>query len=202
MLGKTFNAAPVSGLVLIKLPGKHAAADRLVKGTGFVPLTEVRRLPAGTQVDARLGSLKLIAAAASSQQIGKTQSGTFRGGLFGLSQSRTGIQKGLTTLTLLEGDFRGAPAYSGCPRTNPDVFASVAVSRRVLQSLHASAHGRFRTRGTYSAATVRGTIWDTTDRCDGTLTVVHRGTVLVQDFRLRKTVAVHAGRSYLAKRRR
>jgi len=30
--------------------------------------------------------------------------------------------------------------------------------------------GRFRTRGRYSSATVRGTDWTVTDRCDGTLT--------------------------------
>ena len=58
--------------------------------------------------------------------------------------------------------------------------------------------GRFRTRGRYSAGTVRGTIWDTIDRCDGTLTIVHRGTVDVTDFRTRKTVAVHAGHQFLA----
>jgi hypothetical protein len=60
-------------------------------------------------------------------------------------------------------------------------------------------HGRFRTRGRYSASTVRGTGWDTSDRCDGTLTVVHRGTVLVSDFARRVTVAVHAGHRYLAR---
>ena len=46
---------------------------------------------------------------------------------------------------------------------------------------------------------VRGTIWDTTDRCDGTLTAVRHGTVYVTDFGRRKTIAVHAGHSYLAK---
>jgi hypothetical protein len=64
--------------------------------------------------------------------------------------------------------------------------------------LHANAQGRFGTRGRYSAATVRGTVWDTVDRCDGTLTVVRRGTVLVTDFVRHVTVAVRAGQSYLA----
>jgi hypothetical protein len=45
---------------------------------------------------------------------------------------------------------------------------------------------------------VRGTEWDTIDRCDGTLTVVHRGTVLVTDFRRKITIPVRAGKSYLA----
>jgi hypothetical protein len=42
-------------------------------------------------------------------------------------------------------------------------------------------------------------VWDTVDRCDGTLTVVHRGTVNVFDFGRRKTIVVHAHHQYLAK---
>ena len=202
-LGKTVNIRPLTGLVFIKLPGPGAASDRgLTKGAGFMPLTEARQLPSGTKVDSRFGSLRLIAAAASSQHIGKTQSVTLSSGLFGLTQARTGINKGLTTFSLLEGDFAGAPSYAGCGHAAADstgVFAHAAISRRILQTLHASGHGRFRTRGRYSAGTVRGTVWDTTDRCDGTLTVVRRGTVAVTDFRLRKTIPVHAGHSYLAR---
>jgi hypothetical protein len=37
------------------------------------------------------------------------------------------------------------------------------------------------------------------DRCDGTLTVVQRDTVAVNDFVRHITVLVHAGHSYLAK---
>jgi hypothetical protein len=44
-------------------------------------------------------------------------------------------------------------------------------------------------------------VWDTIDRCDGTLTIVKRGTVDVTDFRLRKTISVHAGHRYLAKKK-
>ena len=35
-------------------------------------------------------------------------------------------------------------------------------------------------------------------RCDATLTAVHHGTVIVSDFRLQRTVTVHAGERYLA----
>ena len=59
--------------------------------------------------------------------------------------------------------------------------------------------GHFRVHGRYSAGTVLGTVWDTIDGCAGTLTVVHRGTVAVEDFHRHKTVLVHAGHSYLAK---
>jgi hypothetical protein len=65
--------------------------------------------------------------------------------------------------------------------------------------MRSNASGRFRSRGRYSAATVRGTIWDTADRCDGTLTRVRRGVVVVRDFRRHRNITVRAGKSYLAR---
>jgi hypothetical protein len=46
---------------------------------------------------------------------------------------------------------------------------------------------------------VRGTIVTIADRCDGTLTRVQRGVVVVRDFRRRRTIVVRAGQSYLAR---
>ena len=51
-----------------------------------------------------------------------------------------------------------------------------------MRRLWGKGHGRFRTSGHYSAATVRGTKWLMEDRCDGTVTRVVRGTVEVEDF--------------------
>ena len=45
---------------------------------------------------------------------------------------------------------------------------------------------------------MRGTIWVTADRCDGTLTRVKRGSVRVRDFRRRRSIIVRAGKSYFA----
>ena len=55
-------------------------------------------------------------------------------------------------------------------------------------------------KGRYAAATVRGTNWETVDRCDGTLIQVKRGAVAVKDLVKKKTVVVKAGQTYLAKR--
>ena len=49
---------------------------------------------------------------------------------------------------------------------------------------------------------MRGTAWGMIDRCDGTLTRVTRGRVVVRDFRRKRNVTVRAGKSYLAKARR
>lgn len=66
----------------------------------------------------------------------------------------------------------------------------------------ADGTGRFRTIGRYAAASVRGTVWNTIDRCDGTLIVVRKGSVSVRDLVRKRTVVVKAGHSYLAKAQR
>ena len=76
--------------------------------------------------------------------------------------------------------------------------AAKAKSRK----LWGDGKGKFRTRGRYSSATVRGTIWLVQDTCEGTLTRVRQGVVSVRDSARGKTVLVRAGRSYLAKPRR
>ena len=63
-------------------------------------------------------------------------------------------------------------------------------------------HGRFRTRGSNSVATVRGTAWYVEDRCDGTLTRVSKGSVSVRDLHRPRTVVVRTGDSYLARAQR
>ncbi len=68
-----------------------------------------------------------------------------------------------------------------------------------MARLFGNGKGRFRTTGRHSAATVRGTIWLTEERCDGTLTRVTRGIVSVRDFARKKTISVRAGNSYLAR---
>ena len=206
VLGTTAWVRPAGGLVLIRPPRGQSfkaagdgASAALSKGTGFVPLTEQRQIPLGTEIDARHGSTTLATATA----VGKSQLGTFGGGVFVVSQAARGIDKGLTTLSLREGGFPGAPSTAICNRTSYpalDTRAHVAVAPRVLQTLHARERGgHFRTRGRFSAGTVRGTVWDTIERCDGTLTVVHRGIVVVRDTVLGRTITLHAGQRHLAR---
>ena len=79
--------------------------------------------------------------------------------------------------------------------------ARSARKRRPSRQLFSSVHGRFRTRGRNSTATVRGTKWLTKDTCAGTLTRVMEGTVVVQDLRKHKKVVVKSGHQYLARAR-
>jgi CSLREA domain-containing protein len=182
-LGRLFVARVVSGTVTI--------ATR--PGGPFTPLDEATEIPVGSFLNTRRGTVRLTAAVNTA---GKTQSGDFSRGLFQAVQSSRRSARGLTELRLKGSSFRGCRAR-GSGRS-----ASAALSRRTIRRLRANARGSFRTSGRNSSATVRGTIWETIDRCDGTLTKVTRGRVAVRDFRRKKTVIVRAGKSYLAKPRR
>ncbi len=203
VLGVSENAQPVSGTVFIRLASGQ-----------FVRLTGAQQIPSGAVIDARRGTLKLTTAtgggsgaahdAASKGKNGKkpktqTQSGNFGGAIFKVTQARAGATKGLVTLKLLEAAFNGAPSFATCKKHKAGDASAAAASSKVLQLLRASAHGKFRTQGRYSAATVRGTIWTVADRCDGTLTHDVTDSVVVTDFVRHKTIVLHAGQSYLAK---
>ena len=184
VLGQTQNAAPVSGKTFILVNGK------------FVPLTSATKIPSGSTIDALKGTLSLTSATGVGK---KTQTGTFGGAVFKVTQTR-GALKGLTTLTLVNNAFQGAPSFASCTAQSAADGSAAAVSSKVLQLLHAKDnHGKFRTKGRYAAATTRGTVWSIADRCDGTLTHVNQGTVVVNDLVRHKNVTVRAGHSYLAK---
>jgi hypothetical protein len=177
VLAKSVNAKPVSGKVFLLIGGK------------LVPLTEGDQLRSGTVVDTRHGSLQLTTATSKK---GKRQTGTFSGAIFKITQAHSS----LTTLSLVENALSGAPSFASCKTKGAH---AAALSKKQLQLLHSSAKGKFRTKGRYAAATVRGTKWTIADRCDGTLTHDLTDSVVVNDFVRHKTIVLHAGQSYLAK---
>jgi hypothetical protein len=198
VLGQSEDVKPVSGKVFIRNPSGQ-----------FTLLTGASRIPSGTVIDASHGSLTITTALPGSGGAHdaaakgkkptpktKTQSGTFGGAIFKLTQARSG----LATLSIVEGAYQGAPSYATCKAHKATDASTAATSSKTLQLLHASAHGKFRTSGRYSSATVRGTIWTIADRCDGTLTHDVTDSVAVQDFVHHKTIILHAGQSYLARK--
>ena len=208
-LGQTVNLIQTTGIVLVKLPAGKSSYSRAAltplpsKGLGFIPITQARQVPIGSEIDSLRGTLDLVA---SNGQPHHTQMAHLAGGIYTVTQIAKGRDKGLTTFTLKENAFEGAPTYSSCTSKKKSAYGAALpfakqpkLSSLVLQTLRATDnHGKFSTRGRYSAATVRGTDWGVKDRCDGTLTLVHRGTVDVLDFASRRTIAVHAGHSFLA----
>lgn len=181
VLGSTANLSPVSGVAFVRTPAA-TRYRRLVVG---------RTLPVGTSVDARRGKVRVTSV---KYRRGPLQVGDFFAGAFTVRQ---GAGPGaVTEILAVGGDFsdcRFLPAI-GMARQ-----AQVAKPRRRVWG---NGRGRFRTRGRYGAATVRGTVWLTVDRCDGTLFVVRSGVISVFDFALRRTVVVRAGRSYFVRARR
>jgi hypothetical protein len=175
------NVAP-TGTVLVRLPGTNK----------FVPLKSLKTLPLGTELDVKKGSVKLTANDGSS--------GQFFGGTFTLHRgtlskplSRSLKPKPprrifLTSLWLSRENFAVCRKHRGAAKRPP-----------VVGSLWGRGKGRFRTKGRFASAAVRGTYWLVQDRCDGTLVRVRQGVVDVYDIRLRKHVLVRAGKSYLAR---
>jgi hypothetical protein len=195
VLGKSVNVEPVSGKVLVALPGgasasRAAASISLNKGLRFVPLAQARQIPVGSTLQTTAGVARLTTATATRGQL---QFGDFTAGIFKLLQNRR--QRGLTQLDLIDSHKPNVL----CASTGKARVAAKHLSSKTLGRLTGTAHGKFTTRGKYSAATVRGTIWGVTDQCNGTLTKVTRGVVTVRDFVRRKTVTVRAGQQYLAR---
>jgi hypothetical protein len=165
------NAAPISGKVLVREPGSGR----------FVELSATDQLPVGTQVDTTQGTIQLTAARAG----GATDTTQFFDGLFTILQDSP---TALTELRLDGGDFSCLePSSLGWQAT-----------KKPIRRLWGSGKGKYRTRGKYSSATVRGTRWKTEDRCDGTLTLVEEGVVAVHDFVRDADVTLRPGQSYLA----
>jgi hypothetical protein len=94
----------------------------------------------------------------------------------------------------------GLSAPLTCPRRS-----SAGADQRKpprVRRLWGDATGRFRTNGRYAAAAVRGTVWLTEDRCDGTLIRVRTGRVQVTDTVRNRRIIRRSGQSYLARARR
>jgi hypothetical protein len=172
-VGKTVNALLIAGKVRYRLPG----------AASFVALTDPVQVPVGTTFDTTAGRVTIIAAT----ETGTTQNAWFYEGTFTVDQS-TGSQP-VTTLSL-------AGALPSCPKAGGR--AAATTRKRKSRHLWGDGKGRFRTKGRFSAATVRGTRWVVSDRCDGTLTRVVRGSVTVRDRVRDKTVVIRAGQQYLA----
>jgi uncharacterized delta-60 repeat protein len=170
VLGKQGVAKPLRGIVRYRLPGTRR----------FLRLVELTAIPNGTEIDARKGRLLITVLHDASGQLDGAR---FYGGRFVFSQGQG--KTPITTLTLTGGSFKDCmlTAEGSAPAMISSVKGGTGTrSTRRVRKLWGSGRGRFRTRGRYGAATVRGTKWLTLDRCDGTkLRVVH-GKVSVQDL--------------------
>jgi hypothetical protein len=179
-LGATGNLAPVSGKVLVQLPGSST----------FVALTSLAQVPFGSVVDATHGKVTIT----TTGPHGGLQTVTLSEGEFKLAQGRDG----LVSATLFGGDFSVCPTAR--ERSHGARTSAKHTSRKhVVRKLWAEGHGKFATKGNYAVGAVLGTRWLTEDLCEGTLIRVATDRVAVTNLVKHRHVIVKAGHSYLAK---
>jgi hypothetical protein len=132
---------------------------RLRHGTRYTTLSGTQSIKVGSTLDARHGTVELTAAVR-----GHTQTGRFGAGIFRVHQATGSAPVALA--------LAGQPFGPTCQ----------AGSHKVVRRLRATtAGGRWQTVARASTAGVtKAASWITQDRCDGTLTVVRKGTATVR----------------------
>jgi Bacterial Ig-like domain/Bacterial Ig domain len=168
---QTVVIKPISGTIRVRKPGTNE----------FVDLDVTQGIPLGSTIDAKHGRIQL---ASEPKNGGEPQKALFYGGLFKVEQPG-----GVIELTLNE-------PLAPCATAGK---ASAAAKKPKTRKLWGDGSGSFRTKGQYSAATVRGTKWLVQDSCAGTLTEVAHGVVSVTDSVRHKTILLRGGKRYLAR---
>ena len=172
----TFNdevvVEPVRGTVLVCPP----------RSTRCVPLRAGDAIPMGSTIDTKKGEVELTSLPsprwhAADREVLATASSASP------SRRRSPSSRSPRSST--------APAAPAPPQKKPK-------SRK----LWGDGKGKFRTKGRYAAATVRGTKWLVQDACTTTLVRVTQGSVSVRDQVRKRNVIVRKGKSYTARARR
>jgi len=186
---RTVNLLPVRGRVLVRYP----------RSANLVQLREPTQVPVGTSVDTLDGFVDLVS---DRDAKGTPQRATFWNGRFSVDYTRSLVggdpsssraDRPITELTLAR----------ACPRRGKRAHAPGrrpvrSAARRRRRGIFGRGRGRFRTRGSYGAGTVRGTYWYSESTCRFTLFEVYRGVVRVRDFGLKRTLDLRRGQGYLA----
>ena len=204
--GRFATAKLISGEVLVKLPpgatGSAFTAGLRVpfQSSGFVSLKGVAAVPMGSTLDTRKGEVALTAAvngqpARSRKQV--RREARFRAGIFAIRQARKKRRAKRSKRIPPRAELASpAGAEQPCRASGPPKGVAV-------RSLATTAKGVFRTVGGAATATpAKGTsTFITTDRCNGTLTEVGRGSVAVIAKRTGKRTVVRSGRAYIVRAR-
>jgi hypothetical protein len=173
-------AGPVEGRSVEVAVVRGSVEYRVPPSADYVRLAGRATLPLGVVLDTESGAVRLTA-----QVDGAPQSGTFNGGKFSVTQTATGMTELALAGTLTCSRSERASAAQKGKRKK-------AKKKRGLWG--SDSGGSFRTRGNGSVATVRGTVWHTTDTCSGTTVFVREGAVSVWPRRGGKSVLLRAGK--------
>jgi hypothetical protein len=189
----------IAGEVFVKLPaGRSRLGFRgmisAFQETGFLPLKGVASVPIGSTVDTRKGEIGIESALnsyAPSDRRSKRQTARVKTALFTIKQRAR--RRGAARKSSIPMDF----SLLSPPRAEAACVRGPA--KGVVRSMSMTVKGYFRALGGASTATARNATFNTTDRCDGTLTEVGKGRVSLKVKGKRKPVVVRAGRAYLVK---
>lgn len=194
--GETSVVQVLSGEVFVKLPTRtplgFSGLRAPLQAGEFVPLKGSASIPLGAEVDTRKGEVEIDAAAnsfASTDRRAKQQSARMKAAIFRIKQKRA--------------KAKAAAIATDVSLLTPPGATSRCTGRpakgTVVRSISMVVKGYFRALGGASTATAKSATFNTTDRCDGTLTEVGRGSVSLAVKGQKRPVKVKAGRAYLVK---
>jgi len=179
--GRTITVAPLDSRVLIApSTSQPPATDPVLQAQ----LRTANEVPVGSSINASQGTVAIEAVTTTPDGPGTVGRAEVTGGVFTVNQTRAG-----------EPTLRMRPGIRPCQKARASRVPPEARMR-------IRARGRFRTVGGYGRGAGRGTEWAMRERCDGTIFQVFEGTVLVHDYRRKRSFDVSAGRCYLAAVRR
>jgi uncharacterized repeat protein (TIGR01451 family) len=212
--GRSIAAQLVRGVLKLRRPGQRK----------FTEFTGADAIPVGSIVDASRGTVRLTSATDAN---GGTQTADFYGGVFRLDQRRDQALTRLRLVgesfkscrRTASGGGSAARAAGVAParaaglaraaafardsgkggRDRTSSAAKKSAKKEPERHLWGSGKGKYRTEGRYGSASVRGTVWFTQDRCNGTRVHVRRGVVAVRDFARKRTRLVRAGRTVIVR---
>src|SRR5689334_23395260 len=129
VLAHSVVVAPVTGKVRVKAAGAPRS----------VVLRAARVIPTGSFIDATRGKVRILTA---DTEVGKTQTGDFRGGAFTVKQARSALTELILSTTAKRKKLCNARSAGSKP-----------LPPTVVSRITGKAKGKFRTRGRFAAAT-------------------------------------------------
>lgn len=162
-------------------PGRAPGTVKVPGSATFVPVASGQSLPSGTTVDVSNGKgIRLTDKNGNVLDIYGEKDGV-------PSMARIVRTAGLVELQLTGGDFKA------CGKR---VLTLAGKAEKPVRRLWAKGKGKFRTKGRFISATIRGTWWETRDFCDRSGVRVKEGTVLATNLVTNRKKLVPKGQIY------